>query len=53
MTLGLYCHKSGLAEKALKYTKKALYFMSLLGGETYGDCLVCFVNLANIYMERQ
>jgi len=52
MTLGIYCNKVGLNEKALKYMMKALYFMFILGGEVYSDTIVCFVNLANIYMDN-
>lgn len=31
---------------------KALFFMSVGGGEVYSECIVCFVNLANIYMDK-
>lgn len=27
--------------------------MSVAGGEVYSECIVCFVNLANIYMDKQ
>jgi len=39
-------------DKALKYMIKSLYYMNILGGEVYAECIVSYVNIANIYMDK-
>jgi len=53
MQLSMQCQKIGLLDKALKYTTKCLYFVNIFGSEAYNDSIVSFVNLANIFQQKQ